>query len=98
MIAGDAIGAGTALTQQTISNIGLQFESSFMNIADKLGEIIGSELRNALGMLNGEQAVSNGGYIIQNQELQFPNVTDANGIEEVFKNLPPITEKLTLKK
>ena len=98
LIAGDAIGAGTALTQQTISNIGLQFESSFMNIADKLGEIIGSELRNALGMLNGEQAVSNGGYIIQNQELQFPNVTDANGIEEVFKNLPTITEQLTLKK
>ena len=49
-------------------------------------------------MLNGEQAVSNGGYIIQNQELQFPNVTDANGIEEVFKNLPTITEQLTLKK
>lgn len=98
LIAGDAIGAGTALTQQTISNIGLQFESSFMNIADKLGEIIGSELRNALGMLNGKQFVSNGGYIIQNQELQFPNVTDANGIEEVFKNLPTITEQLTLKK
>ena len=98
LIAGDAIGAGTALTQQTIDNIGLKFESSFMNIADKLGEIIGTELRNALGMLNGKQVETNGNYVIQNQELQFPNVTDANGIEEVFKNLPSVTEQLTLKK
>ncbi len=98
LIAGDAIGAGTALTQQTIDNIGLKFESSFMNIADKLGEIIGTELRNALGMLNGKQVGANGNYVIQNQELQFPNVTDANGIEEVFKNLPSVTEQLTLKK
>lgn len=98
LIAGDAIGTGTALTQQTIDNIGLKFESSFMNIADKLGEIIGTELRNALGMLNGKQVGANGNYVIQNQELQFPNVTDANGIEEVFKNLPSVTEQLTLKK
>lgn len=98
LIAGDAIGAGTSLTQQTIDNIGLKFESSFMNIADKLGEIIGTELRNALGMLNGKQVGANGNYVIQNQELQFPNVTDANGIEEVFKNLPSVTEQLTLKK
>ena len=98
LIAGDAIGAGTALTQQTIDNIGLKFESSFMNIADKLGEIIGTELRNALGMLNGKQVGANGNYVIQNQELQFPNVTDANGIEEVFKDLPSVTEQLTLKK
>ena len=69
-----------------------------MNIADKLGEIIGTELRNALGMLNGKQVETNGNYVIQNQELQFPNVTDANGIEEVFKNLPSVTEQLTLKK
>ena len=98
LIAGDAIGTGTALTQQTIDNIGLKFESSFMNIADKLGEIIGTELRNALGMLNGKQVGANGNYVIQNQELQFPNVTDANGIEEVFKDLPSVTEQLTLKK
>ena len=98
LIAGDAIGTGTALTQQTIDNIGLKFESSFMNIADKLGEIIGTELRNALGMLNGKQVGDNGSYVIQNQELQFPNVTDANGIEEVFKTLPSVTEQLTLKK
>ena len=49
-------------------------------------------------MLNGKQVETNGNYVIQNQELQFPNVTDANGIEEVFKTLPSVTEQLTLKK
>lgn len=98
-IAGNALGTSTALTQQTIDNIGLRFETSFLNIADKLAEIIGNELKNALGLANEDSTgLNSGNYVIQNQELQFPNVTDASGIEDVFKNLPEITKQLAQKK
>ena len=99
LIVGDATGTGTALTQQTIDNIGIRFENSFLNIADKLGEIIGKELRSALGLISGEEKSGiSGSYTIQKQELQFPNVTDANGIEAVFRDLPKVTEQLLAKK
>lgn len=98
-IAGNALGTSTALTQQTIDNIGLRFEASFLNIADKLAEIIGNELRNALGLASADDTgTTYGNYTIQNQELQFPNVTDASGIEDVFRNLPEITKQLAQKK
>lgn len=69
-----------------VENIGVRFEEGFRNIADELGEAIGKSLRNAIK----EIALSNesGGYVIQKQVLEFPNVTDTTGFREILETLP----------
>lgn len=80
-----------------ITSVGSQFEKSFLKISGDLGKIIGEELRNALKAP--QQTGKNSQSIaIQHQHLEFPNVTDSKGLEDVFKELPKIAKQMTASK
>ena len=76
------------------------FKNSFQSISQQLGETIGNAVRNALNNANSslvKQGVSSS-YVIQKQELSFPNVTDTTGFEKVLVDLPKVaTQRLTNK-
>lgn len=70
------------------------FETSFRAIAEDLGQIISDALSNALGIVTGVKRVNGEQqYIIQNQELVFPNVTDTTGFEAVLLDLPQTAQQ-----
>ena len=80
-----------------VSNIGTQFEKSFLNISADLGKIIGEELRKALNYTPKDRSGGDN-FTIQVQSVDFPNVTDATGIEEAFMELPQIAKQMATSK
>lgn len=84
------------LSDTTLQGIGAQFETSFKNISEELGSIIGNELKNALIGLSGSGSLSS--YSVQIGSLEFPNVKDTTGMEEFFKDLPSIVDQFVYKK
>lgn len=75
--------------ENRLEKIGGMFETSFKAIAEDLGKIISDALSTALGSVTGFKRLnSEQPYIIQNQELVFPNVTDTEGFEQVLLDLP----------
>lgn len=87
-------------TTSDLDKWGETFKDSFQSISQQLGETIGNAVRNALNNANSslvKQGVSSS-YVIQKQELSFPNVTDTNGFEKVLVDLPKVaTQRLTNK-
>lgn len=78
---------------------GQQFEASFKNISQELGEIIGEELAKALNGVNGmQQKVATKNYTIQKQVLEFPNVTDTTGFADVLNDLPAVATQMITSK
>lgn len=86
LLATDLVGGGGAVLDATISNIGAQFEKSFMNIATDFGKVIGAELKDALG-ITGEGTSAIGGVTYQIERVELPNVSDANGFASFFNEL-----------
>ena len=78
-----------------VSSIGSQFEKSFTNVTLQLGKIIGDELRSAL---NASTTTNPQTIVIENQTLEFPNVKDSTGLEDVFRDLPQIAKQMSLDK
>lgn len=78
---------GTGGESSDFSYMSESFVKSFEHISGHLGHIIGQEIRRAL---NTAEVNRLGGQsmVIQNQTLEFPNVHDANGLEEAFRELP----------
>lgn len=83
---------------QLLESVGSQFEKSFLTIGAELGKIIGEELKNALKSPSSKSSQGGNVYEIQKQYLEFPNVKDANGIEEVFKDLPQFVKQMDTSK
>lgn len=85
----------TAGYTEMVSSIGSQFEKSFTNVTLQLGKIIGEELRNALSV---SPTTTPQSIVIENQTLEFPNVIDSAGLEDVFRDLPQIAKQISLNK
>ena len=79
-----------------VERVGTRFEQGFMNIATDLGNVIAEALRNAI--TGAKLAESGESYVIENQELVFPNVTNTDGFREVLETLPAATKQETTKK
>lgn len=79
-----------------VSNIGTQFEKSFLNISADFGKVLGEELRKALKSPTSSNSGSS--YTIQNLVADFPNVKDADGLKEAFAELPQVVQQLVTRK
>ena len=95
IIAGVTGGKPSSEYTEMVSSIGSQFEKSFTNVTLQLGKIIGDELRSAL---NASQTTNPQTIVIENQTLEFPNVKDSAGLEDVFRDLPQIAKQMSLDK
>ena len=95
IIAGVTGGKPSSEYTEMVSSIGSQFEKSFTNVTLQLGKIIGDELRSAL---NASATTNPQTIVIENQTLEFPNVKDSAGLEDVFRDLPQIAKQMSLDK
>ena len=95
IISGVTGGKPSSEYTEMVSSIGSQFEKSFTNVTLQLGKIIGDELRSAL---NASPTTNPQTIVIENQTLEFPNVKDSAGLEDVFRDLPQIAKQMSLDK
>ena len=95
IISGVTGGKPSSEYTEMVSSIGSQFEKSFTNVTLQLGKIIGDELRSAL---NASTTTNPQTIVIENQTLEFPNVKDSTGLEDVFRDLPQIAKQMSLDK
>jgi len=79
-------GKGSQFTQLSSA-----FVHSFDQISEKLAKMIGGELKAAIESSTLANAVK--GMTIENQYLEFPNVTDASAIEEAIRTLPDVVRQ-----
>lgn len=86
-------GSENAMFEKQLDLAAERFEKSFKDIASDIGKIIGDEIKEALRMANSPVANYGRSYIIENQNLEFPNVTDSNGLEEMLKSLPDVVDQ-----
>ena len=80
--------------QEIVKGFGEQFKA----VSKDLGEIFGKQLREALNLPNGiRNAYGNGSadkpVVIQNMQLELPNVHDANEFAEALKTLPQVAQQ-----
>jgi hypothetical protein len=89
----------TSEFQQIVQGFGDQFKQ----VSKDLGAIFGQEFKNIisgvdLNTLQANGATSSASYVIQNQTLEFPNVTSSDGLEDAIKQLPAAMAQYTLGK
>lgn len=95
--------AGVGSKEQFASQIellGSTIENSFKNATNEIIKVVTAELRNVLRLsdIAKKEQSSSKSVVIQSQELSFPNVTDADGLEEVFLTLPEtVSQKINSK-
>ena len=77
--------------EELIDRVGIRFEQGFTNIASELGEVIAEAIRNSL--YNAQEVGLGENYVIERQELVFPNVSDTTGFREVLETLPAATKQ-----
>ena len=80
--------------QEIVKGFGKQFKA----VSKDLGEIFGKQLREALNLPDGiRNAYGNGSadkpVVIQNMQLELPNVHDANEFAEALKTLPQVAQQ-----
>ena len=80
--------------QEIVKGFGEQFKA----VSKDLGEIFGKQLREALNLPDGiRNAYGNGSadkpVVIQNMQLELPNVHDANEFAEALKTLPQVAQQ-----
>lgn len=93
-IVNDSIIGGDKDFENKLNKVGTMFETSFKTIAQDLGKVISDSLVNALSSVSGmKRSVATESYVIQSQELVFPNVTDTTGFEDVLINLPQLAKQ-----
>lgn len=86
------VGSGVGSIDNTVIGTGLTpVQQELVGITTQLGEIIGSELRRALGDVNSDGF--KGAQIYQIGELVLPNVTDGDGLVNIFNDLPKAAEQ-----
>ena len=76
--------------------IGKTFETAFVNVSTDVAGIIENAIKNAMSGVVSNEKTEN--YIIQKQELSFPNVTDTTGFEQVLLDLPKTAKQKMLSK
>lgn len=76
--------------------IGKTFETAFVNVSTDVAGIIENAIKNAMSGVVSNEKTEN--YIIQKQELSFPNVTDTTGFEQVLIDLPKTAKQKMLSK
>lgn len=76
--------------------IGKTFETAFVNVSTDVAGIIENAIKNAMSGAVSNEKTEN--YIIQKQELSFPNVTDTTGFEQVLLDLPKTAKQKMLSK
>lgn len=91
----DSLGGATSEEfEDKLEKVGGMFETSFRAIAEDLGRIISDSLVNALSSVSGmKRAGEAESYVIEHQELVFPNVSDTTGFEEVLRGLPQLAKQ-----
>lgn len=82
---------GTGGKGSQFSQLSSAFVQSFDQISEKLAKMIGGELKTAIETSTLANAVK--GMTIENQYLEFPNVTDASAIEEAIRTLPDVVRQ-----
>ena len=86
------VSSGVGSIDNTIAGTGLTpIQQELVGMTTQLGEIIGSELRRALGDVNSDGF--KGAQIYQIGELVLPNVTDGDGLANIFNDLPKAAEQ-----
>ena len=86
------VSSGIGSIDDTLIGTGLTpVQQELVGITTQLGEIIGSELRRALGDANSDGF--KGAQIYQIGELVLPNVTDGDGLVNIFNDLPKAAEQ-----
>lgn len=82
---------GTGGKGSQFAQLSSAFVQSFDQISEKLAKMIGGELKAAIETSTLANAVK--GMTIENQYLEFPNVTDASAIEEAIRTLPDVVRQ-----
>jgi len=82
---------GTGGKGSQFAQLSSAFVHSFDQISEKLAKMIGGELKAAIESSTLANAVK--GMTIENQYLEFPNVTDASAIEEAIRTLPDVVRQ-----
>lgn len=93
----DEYGNGTGISSdKNYEAIVNGFGEQFKIVSKDLGDIFGKELREALLLPQIDPSVIGKGntMIIEHQTIELPNVTDAAGFEEVFRDLPDIARQV----
>lgn len=87
--------SGDKTFSDKMAEVGKTFENSFLNVATDFGIVIAEELKKALNTT----AKSDGDkIIIEKQVLEFPNITDSNGLKEAIEELPQLAKQVSSKK
>lgn len=89
IVEGTEYGSGGKGSQ--FAQLSSAFVHSFDQISEKLAKMIGGELKAAIESSTLANAVK--GMTIENQYLEFPNVTDASAIEEAIRTLPDVVRQ-----
>ena len=86
------VDSGIGEIDDSIKGVGLTpVQQELVGVTTQLGEIIGSELRKALGAT--DSSGFKGPQIYQIGELVLPNVTDGDGLVNIFNDLPKAAEQ-----
>ena len=83
--------------QKAIQQQSQVFAQSFLEISTELGEIIGTSLRQALGLVDSNSFVTPT-HIYQIGTIELPNVTDGEGLVNIFNDLPQAAEQQAFEK
>lgn len=94
IIATDILGGADQKAIQQQSQV---FAQSFLEISTELGEIIGTSLKQALGLVDGSSFVTPT-HIYQIGTIELPNVTDGEGLVNIFNDLPQAAEQQAFEK
>lgn len=86
----------TSGNTDNLIEIGKTFETAFINVSTDVAGIIENAIKNAMSGAVSNEKTEN--YIIQKQELSFPNVTDTTGFEQVLIDLPKTAKQKMLSK
>lgn len=86
------VSSGVGSIDNTTTGTGLTpIQKELVGATTQLGEIIGNELRRALGNVSSDGF--KGAQIYQIGELVLPNVTDGDGLVNIFNDLPKAAEQ-----
>lgn len=82
-----------------LKQVGLVFQDSFKVVLGDFSKTLAKNLKDILSTTtNVPQQNTSKSYVIQSQELYFPNVTDAAGLEEAFLSLPDVVNQQIMNK
>ena len=86
---------GNARGNNPYRSMSVSIGDSLRGISVDAAQILSEELRTMLSSADSNIKEIEKNFIIQSQELSFPNVVDSEGIEEIFRTLPNTVRQAT---